>query len=74
MDQALIAYVLPGEGDIAKDLGVISIAATLPQTWAPALGNLVLAAGAGSCTVLSPAGAVAAVLSAVTAYETKGVP
>ncbi|MER5613882.1 MFS transporter [Streptomyces sp. NPDC002215] len=73
VDQALIADVLPGEGDIAKDLGVINIAATLPQTLAPALGSLVLAVSAGSYTILSLAGAVAAALSAVTTYQIKGV-
>lgn len=35
VDQALVSEVLPDQDDFAKDLGVINIAATLPNTVAP---------------------------------------
>ncbi|WP_187978085.1 MFS transporter [Mycetocola sp. JXN-3] len=41
VDTALISEVLPSKEDFAKDLGVINIAATLPQTLAPALAGLI---------------------------------
>ena len=42
VDFALITQVLPRAGDRAKDLGVINIAAALPQVLAPAIAGLVL--------------------------------
>lgn len=42
VDFALITQVLPGAADRAKDLGVINIAAALPQVLAPAIAGLVL--------------------------------
>jgi MFS family permease len=42
VDQALISEVLPDAGTRAKDLGVVNIAATLPQTLAPAAGGAVV--------------------------------
>ncbi|GAB3014696.1 MFS transporter [Nocardioides flavus (ex Wang et al. 2016)] len=44
VDFALITQVLPGAGDRAKDLGVINIAAALPQVLAPAIAGLILVA------------------------------
>ncbi|MEV4394798.1 MFS transporter [Nonomuraea sp. NPDC049607] len=67
VDQALVSEVLPSEDDHAKDLGVINIAATLPNTIAPvAAGGIVtifggyaalypvvaIVAGAGALAVL----------------------
>ena len=46
VDTALISQVLPSAKSFGKDLGVINIAATLPQTIAPGLsGAIVLVAG-----------------------------
>lgn len=46
VDQALITLVLPDAKSHAKDLGIVNIAATLPQTLAPAVGGgIVLAFG-----------------------------
>ncbi|WP_153348228.1 MFS transporter [Nocardia aurantia] len=46
VDQALMADVLPSAQSFGKDLGVINIAATLPQTIAPAIaGAIVLTFG-----------------------------
>ena len=42
VDFALITQVLPAAGERAKDLGVINIAAALPQVLAPAIAGLVL--------------------------------
>lgn len=42
VDFALITQVLPAAGERAKDLGVINIAAALPQVVAPAIAGLVL--------------------------------
>ena len=46
VDTALMSEVLPSAKSFAKDLGVVNIAATLPQTLAPAVaGVIVLAFG-----------------------------
>ena len=42
VDQALMTQVLPGSQTYAKDLGVVNIAATLPQALAPAVGGAVV--------------------------------
>lgn len=42
VDFALITQVLPGAAERAKDLGVINIAASLPQVLAPAIAGLIL--------------------------------
>ena len=49
VDFALITQVLPGADERAKDLGVINIAASLPQVFAPAIagGLLLLVKGLG---------------------------
>jgi MFS family permease len=44
IDQALISEVLPDQASYAKDLGVVNIAATLPQTLAPAVGGAIVLA------------------------------
>lgn len=42
VDTALVSQVLPNEKAFAKDLGVVNIAATLPQTVAPAVAGAVV--------------------------------
>ena len=39
VDTALMSEVLPSAKSFAKDLGVVNIAATLPQTLAPAVAG-----------------------------------
>ncbi|MGH8917326.1 MAG: MFS transporter, partial [Actinomycetes bacterium] len=73
VDQALVADVLPARSDVAKDLGIINLAATLPQTLAPAIGSLLLAASGGSYNALLIVGAVIAATTAVATYRIKGV-
>ncbi|MDH6676862.1 MFS family permease [Rhodococcus sp. LBL1] len=42
VDSALISEVLPSSQDFGKDLGILNIAATLPQALAPALAGLIV--------------------------------
>ncbi|WP_439590809.1 MFS transporter [Microbacterium sp.] len=44
VDTALISEVLPSAKSFAKDLGVVNIAATLPQTLAPGVAGLIVLA------------------------------
>jgi MFS family permease len=44
VDQALMTQVLPNENDHAKDLGIVNIAASLPQVLAPAVGGAIVVA------------------------------
>lgn len=63
VDAALMSEVLPSEGSYAKDLGVLNIAATLPQTIGPFLGGaIVVAIG---YPALFPLGVVLAVTGAL---------
>lgn len=47
IDNALVVDVLPDPEKPGKDLGVINIANSLPQSFAPALGALLLGVGGG---------------------------
>jgi MFS family permease len=42
VDTALMSEVLPSKQDFAKDLGVLNMASTLPQTLAPAIAGLIV--------------------------------
>lgn len=71
VDQALITEVLPGEDSYGKDLGVVNIAATLPQTLAPGVGGaIVLAFGYSG---LFPVGIVLSLLGAIAVYCIRSV-
>ena len=71
VDQALITQVLPSKDSYAKDLGVVNIAATLPQTLAPAVGGaIVLVFGYAG---LFPVGIVLAVLGAFCVFCIRSV-
>ena len=64
VDTALVSQVLPSEHAHGKDLGVVNIAATLPQTLAPAVArSIVLLFGFAAlfpfAMVLSVLGAIA---------------
>lgn len=62
VDTALVSQVLPSAKSFAKDLGVVCIAATLPQALAPAIaGAIVLSFG---YIGLFPVGIVLSVLGA----------
>ncbi|KHK95658.1 hypothetical protein LK09_18460 [Microbacterium mangrovi] len=69
VDTALMSQVLPSAKSFAKDLGVVNIAATLPQTFAPGIaGAIVLMAG---YSALFPIGVVLSILGAVCVFFIK---
>ncbi|MFE6964710.1 MFS transporter [Agromyces sp. NPDC057679] len=71
VDTALMSEVLPSAKSFAKDLGVVNIAATLPQTLAPAVaGGIVLTFGYAG---LFPVGIVLSVLGAFAVWPIKAV-
>jgi MFS family permease len=71
VDQALMSEVLPSAKSFAKDLGVINIAATLPQTLAPAVaGGIVLAFGYAA---LFPIAIILGLLGAFAVWPIKAV-
>jgi MFS family permease len=71
VDSALMSEVLPGDGSYAKDLGVLNIAATLPQTIGPFLGGAIVVWLGYSA--LFPIGLVLAVIGAVAIIPIKAV-
>ncbi|MFD4407687.1 MFS transporter [Nocardia sp. NPDC058499] len=71
VDAALMSEVLPSEGTFAKDLGVLNIAATLPQTVGPFVaGAIVIALG---YSALFPVAIVLAIVGAVCVLPIKSV-
>lgn len=71
VDTALMSEVLPSAKSFAKDLGVVNIAATLPQTLAPGVaGAIVLAFGFAG---LFPVAIVLSVLGAFAVWPIKAV-
>lgn len=71
VDTALISEVLPSAKSFAKDLGVVNIAATLPQTLAPAIsGAIVLGFGYAG---LFPVAIVLGILGAFAIWPIKSV-
>jgi MFS family permease len=77
VDIALVTEVLPdAKNNAAKDLGVMNVAGTLPQTFAPAIAPLFLFAGGQTTAdynMLFSVAAVYAVLGAVTIIPIKKV-
>ena len=74
VDMAMCTEVLPNSDDTAKDLGVLNIANTLPNSIAPFMANGVIAAvGSAGFTVWFCIGAAVAVLGGVTVTKVKGV-
>lgn len=72
VDTALITQVLPSQHSFARDLGVINVAAALPQALAPALAAAVVL-GLGGFQALFPVAAVCGVLGAAAVLKVKGV-
>lgn len=74
VDLALVTDVLPNRTrDAAKDLGVMNIANTLPQSLAPAVAPLFLALGAGhNYTALFVGGACYALVSGLSILAVRG--
>lgn len=72
VDTALMIEVLPSKDDFAKDLGVLNIAATLPQTLAPGLAGIIVIAFSGYAA-LFPIGIVIALVGAFAVLPIKSV-
>lgn len=71
VDTALITEVLPSQESYAKDLGVVNIAATLPQTLAAGIaGVIVMTAGFAA---LFPVGIALCVLGALAVWPIRSV-
>jgi len=71
VDTALMSQVLPSATSFAKDLGVVNIAATLPQTLAPGVaGAIVLSFG---YSALFPVGIILSILGAFAVWPIKAV-
>ncbi len=73
VDQALMSEVLPSKDDFAKDLGVLNIAATLPQTLAPGIAGAIVVAFGNSYAPLFPIGIVIAIAGALAVIPIKSV-
>ncbi len=77
VDLALASQLLPHPHDAAKDLGLLNVAAVLPQVIAPAIGTGVLALGAtlgiGGYPLWFLIGAIAALLAGTVVWRIRGV-
>jgi hypothetical protein len=65
MSQALSTVVLPDPGSAGRDLGIINIAATLPQVIGPPMAALVISAGAGYRGIFAFSGVMSLVAAVV---------
>lgn len=72
VDTALISQVLPSERSFARDLGVVNVAATLPQVLAPAISGAVVL-WLGGYRTLFPLAMAFGLLGAVAVLRVKGV-
>ncbi|BCW42311.1 MFS transporter [Arthrobacter sp. StoSoilB3] len=73
VDFALISQVLPAALDRGRDLGVINIANSLPQIWAPGIAYLLVKEWHGGYVSLYVAAAVIGLLGAVFVVKIKSV-
>jgi MFS family permease len=65
VSQALSMTVLPDPGNAARDLGIINVAASIPQVIGPSVAALVVSSGAGYRGLFAFAGALALAAAAV---------
>ena len=72
VDQALATEVLPDQLSRGKDLGIMNIALTVPQAFAPMLGALLVSA-VGGFTLLFVISGVTALAGALAVAQVKGV-
>lgn len=72
VDQALATEVLPDQLSRGKDLGIMNIALTVPQAFAPMLGALLVSA-VGGFTLLFLVSGITALAGAVAVGQVKGV-
>lgn len=77
VDLALASQLLPKAEDAAKDLGLLNVAAVLPQVIAPAMGTMVLAVGVsiglGGYALWFLLGALACLAVGVTVFRVRAV-
>jgi MFS family permease len=73
VDQALVTQVLPDASAVAGELGVMNVAAVVPQALAPLLAALVIAELGGYGVLFSVAGVIT-VLGAVSVARIRSVP
>lgn len=73
VDFALISQVLPAALDRGRDLGVINIANSLPQVWAPGIAFLFVKQWEGGYVSLYVAAAIVGLLGAVFVVKIKSV-
>ncbi|WP_063021865.1 MFS transporter [Nocardia niwae] len=71
VDTALMSEVLPNAQSFGKDLGIVNIAATLPQTISPGIAGVVI--GMFGYTGLFPVGIAFSVLGAFAIWPIKSV-
>ncbi|MEV3854887.1 MFS transporter [Streptomyces sp. NPDC050095] len=71
VDTALVTMILPSEGDAARDLGVLNMAAAGPQILAPFVASVIVSAA--NYTTLFVVGAALAVLGALAVRPIRGV-
>lgn len=72
VDFVLITLVLPDAGSTGKDLGIINVTTTLPQTIGVTIGSLAIAAF-GTYAALLPFGIIATGLGALLLFFIRGV-
>lgn len=72
VDQALATEVLPDQLSRGKDLGIMNIALTVPQAFAPMLGALLVSA-VGGFTLLFVVSGATALAGALAVAQVKGV-
>jgi MFS family permease len=73
VDQALVTQVLPDASAVAGELGVMNVAAVVPQALAPLMAALVIAELGGYGVLFSVAGVIT-VLGAVSVARIRSVP
>ncbi|MHA6759657.1 MFS transporter [Streptacidiphilus sp. PAMC 29251] len=72
VDTAVVAAVLPSEGDAARDMGVLNVANAGPQIVAPFVASLLIAHLGGYNTLFAFAG-VFSIVGAVSVYRIRGI-
>lgn len=73
VDTALASQVLPSATEFGKDLGVMSIAGSLPSVIAPAVAGIIVVSSGGQYWVVFPVCIVLVMVSAISVYLVKSV-
>ena len=73
VDTALVSQVLPSEAEFGKDLGVMSLAGSLPAVIAPAIAGVLVVAAGQQYWVVFPACILLVAVSAFSVFFVKSV-